>query len=206
MDIVLSLALVHYPTVNKQGDKVCTSVTNLDIHDIARTCRTFGFQHYFIVTPLQLQVELIERILGYWESDKASTYNPDRFDALSMAKVVPSLEAAKHFIQENSLSKNVPILAATGANFLKKGGAIQPSLLTPKDFNEYCQQKGTSGLVVFGTGHGLHQDALELCDVKLTPIDGHSTDGYNHLSVRSAAAIYAYELTEGYKKSSSFLT
>ena len=48
------LGLVHHPIKNKRGDLVTTSVTNLDIHDIARSCRTFGFQRYFIVTPLKL--------------------------------------------------------------------------------------------------------------------------------------------------------
>ena len=51
----LSVALVHYPTVNKEGAVVATSVTNFDIHDIARASRTFGVDHYFIVTPMKMQ-------------------------------------------------------------------------------------------------------------------------------------------------------
>jgi hypothetical protein len=188
----LSLALVHYPTVNKQGAKVCTSVTNLDIHDIARTCRTFGFKHYFLVTPLQLQTELIARILNYWETDKAGAYNPDRFDALSIAKVVPSLEAARDYVTQSEGKS--PILAATGANFLKAGQNVEVN--APSEYIAKCQEQASPGLVVFGTGYGLHAEALELCDLRLAPILGHANDGYNHLSVRSAAALYAFLLTE----------
>ena len=35
------LGLVHYPVYNKNKDIVATSVTNFDIHDISRTCRTY---------------------------------------------------------------------------------------------------------------------------------------------------------------------
>jgi hypothetical protein len=51
------LGLVHHPIKNKRGEVVTTSVTNLDIHDIARSCRTFGFDNYYIVTSLKLQHE-----------------------------------------------------------------------------------------------------------------------------------------------------
>jgi hypothetical protein len=47
------LGLVHHPIKNKRGDVVTTSVTNLDIHDIARSARTFGFDGYYIITPVQ---------------------------------------------------------------------------------------------------------------------------------------------------------
>jgi len=42
-------------------------------------------------------------------------------------------------------------------------------------------------LLIFGTAWGLADEALDDCDALLAPIAGN--DGYNHLSVRSAAAI-----------------
>lgn len=42
-------------------------------------------------------------------------------------------------------------------------------------------------LLVFGTGHGLAPEVLEGCDAILRPLRW--MDGYNHLSVRAAAAI-----------------
>ena len=44
--------------------------------------------------------------------------------------------------------------------------------------------------LLFGTGWGLHPIALEKADFKLSPIISKNSDGYNHLSVRSAVAIY----------------
>ena len=60
----LYLGLVHYPIKNKLGELVTTSVTNLDIHDISRSCSTFGVKKYFLITPLNLQRELVDSILG----------------------------------------------------------------------------------------------------------------------------------------------
>jgi hypothetical protein len=63
----LYLGLVHHPIKNKLGELVTTSVTNLDIHDIARSCRTFGVKKYFIITPFTEQKKLVDSILGHWE-------------------------------------------------------------------------------------------------------------------------------------------
>ena len=44
-----------------------SSVTSIDIHDIARSARTYGLQEYGIVTPLQDQKDSRNyfRILAY---------------------------------------------------------------------------------------------------------------------------------------------
>ena len=47
----VSLVLLHSPMVDRHGNEVTTAVTNLDIHDIARSCRTYEVQQYFIVNP-----------------------------------------------------------------------------------------------------------------------------------------------------------
>ena len=47
-------------------------------------------------------------------------------------------------------------------------------------------------LLLLGTGHGLAPEVLEKADGVLPPI--RFLDGYNHLSVRSAAAILADRL------------
>ena len=47
----ISIALLHYPVYNKNKEIVASSVTNFDIHDIARCARTYGINKYFIVHP-----------------------------------------------------------------------------------------------------------------------------------------------------------
>jgi hypothetical protein len=175
------LALVHHPIKNKIGELVTTSVTNLDIHDISRSCRTFGVKEYFIVTPLNAQRELVNEILSHWETDRANSFNPDRQDALSIARCVESIDAA--ISQIVKIEGNFPLVVATGANFESSDGNVSQLTKKLEIGNMPC-------LLLFGTGWGLHPIALEKADFKLSPIISKNTDGYNHLSVRSAVAIY----------------
>jgi hypothetical protein len=178
------LGLVHYPIKNKKNELVTTSVTNLDIHDISRSVKTFGLQRYFIITPLEPQKALVNKILGHWGEGKSSDYNPDRSDALSSALVIDSIEKGIEKIKEET--GEMPIIALTGANFLKSDGTTKELAKKIKIDKKPC-------FLLFGTGWGLHEDALEMGDFLLGPIIGANND-YNHLSVRSAVAIYLNEL------------
>jgi hypothetical protein len=174
------LGLVHYPIRNKKGETVTTSVTNLDIHDISRSCRTFGIKKYFLVTPLEIQRKLVNDILGHWEQDFANDYNPDRFEALSKACAIESVQKAIDNIKE--IEGVEPLIVVTGANFKEYDG--DTSSLTKR-----VEKENIPCLILFGTGWGLHEDVLNLAHFKLTPILS-IVEGYNHLSVRSAVAIY----------------
>jgi hypothetical protein len=175
------LGLVHYPIKNKIGETVTTSVTNLDIHDISRSCRTFGIKKYFLITPLEIQRNLVNGILGHWEQDFANEYNPDRFEALSRAVAIENVQIAIDEIEKIEGKK--PLIVVTGANFLTYDG--DTSELTKK-----AERENIPCFLLFGTGWGLHEDVLNMSDFKLTPILSQKSDGYNHLSVRSAVAIY----------------
>lgn len=177
----LYLGLVHHPIKNKLGELVTTSVTNLDIHDISRSCRTFGVKKYFIVTPFLAQRELVNSILGHWEQDFANAYNPDRQDALSIARAVDSIETA--IAQITEIEGQRPLIAVTGANFDAFDGDVKELTKKLEVLNMPC-------FLLFGTGWGLHPIALEKAEFKLSPIISKNSDGYNHLSVRSAVAIY----------------
>ncbi len=177
----LYLGLVHYPINNKRGEIVTTSVTNLDVHDISRSCRTFGVKKYFIITPLLAQQALIGRLLGHWEQDVSLAYNPDRFEALKYTKIVSSYQEALKDVETEQ--KQRPVLVVTGANF-------ESNFL---EVSEFCQQRKLDNrpvLLLFGTGWGLHASLIQEADEKLAPIKGPKESGYNHLSVRSAVAIY----------------
>lgn len=183
----LYLGLVHYPVRNKREEVVCTSITNLDIHDISRSCKTFGVKNYFLITPLEAQHELLSRILGHWKSDKSSIYNPDRFEALSIAVASKSIEDAVQYICERE--GVAPFVAVTGANFLNHDGDMKELVLKINLDETPC-------LLLFGTGWGLTASVIDAADYRLAPINGMAIDGYNHLSVRSAVAIYLDRLRE----------
>src|SRR6516164_8187672 len=57
----VAIALVHYPVLDGQGALVTTAVTNLDVHDLARSARTYGCSDYFVVHPIVAQRELVGR-------------------------------------------------------------------------------------------------------------------------------------------------
>ena len=58
------VALVHYPVYNKNDEIVATSVTNFDIHDISRTCRTYDIKKYFIEISKILPTSIIICLIG----------------------------------------------------------------------------------------------------------------------------------------------
>ncbi len=186
------LGLVHSPILGKRGETITTSVTNMDVHDIARSARTFGLDGYFIITPIQAQHELVQKILDYWNTDMASDYNPDRSSALSFIRLATSIEEAqKMILEENSVDKINTI--ATGANFETDDG--DENVLRDKLIVDNIPM-----FLLFGTGWGLHADIVERADFKLTPINGSSSDGYNHLSVRSAVAIYLDRISSSFSE------
>jgi hypothetical protein len=183
------VGLVHYPVLGKQGETITTSVTNLDIHDIARSCRTFGVKKYFIITPLKIQQTLVQRILGHWKKDESGFYNPDRQNALASAEVIDSVELAQQEVTKTE--QNQVKIVVTGARF-------DSSLEVNQMMQSVFVDKG-SILLLFGTGHGLEKAVVESADYALAPILGNAHDGYNHLSVRSAAAIYLNQISEWQK-------
>lgn len=195
----LDVALIHHPIVSKDQQVITTSVTNLDIHDIARSCRTFGVRRYFIVTPLELQVRLVQKILRHWDGEEGKIYNSKRRSALSLVQLAPSLTAVQEMIaSEHSTNGQRPCTITTAAQRGPKTISFQ-ELLTrecaPSHWKMTNQGRSEKNLLlVFGTGWGLHPSVFELGDEQLDPIVGPAADSYNHLSVRSAVAIYLAQL------------
>ena len=94
-------ALVHYPVKDREGASVSTSVTNLDVHDIARSSRTYQLSGYYLVTPITAQHAIIERILGHWEPGAAGAGRiPQRAEALRLITIARSIEEAIEDIQQ----------------------------------------------------------------------------------------------------------
>ncbi|MCP4500598.1 MAG: RNA methyltransferase [Deltaproteobacteria bacterium] len=178
----LALALVHHPCVNRAGEIYTTSITNLDVHDCARSCLTYDVDAFYIVTPIDAQVDLAKAIIGYWEDEKGKRRNPDRSRAMERVRVVRSLDEAVEC--EASLLDDVkPKVMVTSAK-------ADEHTLTNKAAREYVEENST--LLVFGTGHGLADEVMDKADSRLVPITGRqvtSSEVYNHLSVRSAVAI-----------------
>jgi hypothetical protein len=129
----------------------------------------------------------VQRILGHWAEDKSSAYNPDRKDALSIVRLVDSVEQAIETIEKVEGVK--PYVVVTGANFETSDGEVKTLINKISIDNRPL-------LLLFGTGWGLHASVVDSADFMLAPLYGAAEDGYNHLSVRSAVAIYLDRIRE----------
>ncbi len=175
----LYVGLVHYPVINKFGEIVTTSITNLDIHDISRSCLTFGVKKFFIINPLESQKQMYERILDFWKSDIANRYNPDRVNALSIIDYANDISSVQKII--NSQEEACLTITTTAMKLEHQ--------IYEADFRKLDK----SVLLLFGTGNGLAENVHQNADHVLAPIKG--IGDYNHLAVRSAVAIYLDRLT-----------
>ena len=182
------LGLLHHPIRNKWGEIITTSVTNLDLHDIARSCCSYGVVEYLIITPLKAQHELLNRLLQHWQREENVAYNPDRAQALGKVLLLHSLhQAREHIVRKEGA---LPLMAVTGANLDPYDGG-------ERELRERLFLDNKTLFILFGTGHGLADEVVRVADFRLRPIVGRGEDGYNHLSVRSAVAIYLDRLQCG---------
>ena len=170
---------VHYPVLDKRGERSSTAITGMDLHDIARACRTYGIRKYLLVTPLAQQRDMAKKIAAHWTEGWGSTYNPDRSEAFSTLKIFASVNRALKWASERE--KTNPFTIATTAKSTE--GAFHWLSLKRRILEE-----DLSPVFIFGTGWGLHEDVLKDADAVMTPIAG-GTDSWNHLSVRSAVSI-----------------
>jgi hypothetical protein len=173
----LYVALLHYPVVNKNGETITSAVTNLDLHDIARASKTYGIRRFYVVTPLQDQKKLLEKILSHWISGSGASYNRIRGDALEIVRVKDTLQDALEDIRIKSGSQAKTVVTTAKKSFRNI------------DFQSFRRMLagGTPHVLLFGTAWGLTDDFIENADFILDPVMGDAD--YNHLSVRSAVSI-----------------
>lgn len=173
----LYCGLVHYPVLDREGRTVAVSLTNLDVHDIARSARTYGLGGYYAVTPLEDQRELLHGIVSHWTDGPGKRGNPDRDRALSLVRGCGSVEEAVEDIATRTGQR--PLVVATTARAPQRD-------VPGMGFTALAQcLRERPVLLLFGTGHGLSPELT--CDAFAPPLRWHG--GYNHLSVRAAVAI-----------------
>lgn len=172
-------ALVHHPVRDREGHPLTSAITNVDVHDIARSARTYGLLGYFVVSPIAAQRLVVERILEHWRTGAGARRVPERSDALSRCHAVASIEEAAASIEARH--GVAPEWIVTEARPLER------ALLSHAEMREHLTASARPALILFGTAHGLHGSVLSRAELAIAPIDG--VEAYNHLSVRAAAAI-----------------
>jgi hypothetical protein len=172
------IALLHYPVYDRRGRVVTTAVTNLDIHDISRSSRTYGAERFYIVTPIERQQDLVRKILSHWQEGPGALYNPSRREAFVLADVKGSLEEVLADISGRNGQRARVVV--TGAKF-------SSGLTGFEELRRRMDAEVFPCLLVFGTGSGLAEEVIGRADFMLEPLGG--AGDYNHLSVRSAVAV-----------------
>jgi tRNA (guanine37-N1)-methyltransferase len=172
------VALLHYPVYDKNGQVVTAAVTNMDIHDIARSGKTYGICGFYVVTPVKALQKLASKIIKHWEEGYGSQYNTTRKEALALARIRDTLDDVLIDIERECGEK--PAVVATTA----RPGENRASFTALRDMLLTTTQPF---LILFGTGWGLTETIISHSDYVLQAIEGPTV--YNHLSVRSAAAI-----------------
>ena len=171
------MAIIHYPIYDKNREIVATSVTNLEIHDIARSCMTFDIELCYIVTPLPRQRQIAEQLIHHWEDGYGAKYNPVRSAALKKVRMVDDMAAMLKEIGK----EGDPIIIGT-SSLMRREKAIGYD-----EVRRWIAVEERPFLILFGTGWGLTDETIEACEKVLLPVKG--SGEYNHLSLRMAVGI-----------------
>jgi len=172
------VALIHYPVLGRDGKIVSSAVTNLDVHDISRTSRTYNIKRFYVVTNLPAQQDIVRRVINYWTKGFGLNYNPNRAEALSLVRLKSYIEEVVEEIEKEEGIK--PLLVFTSA---KK----RPNSVSFEKMREFVLKEERPILILFGTSWGLPNEIFEMCDIILEPV--RASADFNHLSVRAAVAI-----------------
>jgi hypothetical protein len=163
---------------NKNREIIATSVTNLELHDIARSCMTFGIELCYIVTPLTKQRQISEKLIHHWEYGYGATYNPKRSTALKRVKITNNFS---EMLEEIKINGN-PIIIGTSSH-----DRAAEKMIGYRELRALTEKEKRPFLMLFGTGWGLTDGTTDLCEKMLVPIKG--AGEYNHLSLRVALGI-----------------
>ncbi len=194
MQTSIFLALVHHPVLNRRGEVVTTAITNVDLHDFARSGRTYGVHSVFVVTPVLLQQRMVGQVLGHWTQGDGSSHER-RADALRRVTAVATLQDAVTAIEHQT--GRAPVVAVTGAQMRAPNAdftGLRRQILESGGVKSAPDDEVRPLLLVFGTGWGMTQAFIDAADLRLPPLlrDPRIVDpagAYNHLSVRAAVAI-----------------
>ena len=179
-----AIALVHHPVLDRAGAVVTSAVTNIDVHDLSRSARTYGASALYVTTPIEAQRRLVETILGHWTSGSSGDRIPTRRDALGIVRVVATLDDAVSALGGRPSVEIWTTAARTDAGRAPMIGNYEEGRARMRDGDP------RTILFVFGTSWGLAPSIVDDSDARLPPIVGpEGAGGYNHLSVRAACAI-----------------
>lgn len=173
----LYVALIHHPVLDREGAIVTAAITNIDLHDMARSALTYDVKTLYVVHPIDAQRKLAERVRDHWVKGTGKDRIPDRAPPLERLAIVPSLEDAVIALGGRSAIE-IWTTAARGKGAITTFAEARARLAVAEK----------PVLLLFGTGWGIAPSVIDDADVRVEPILGRNPS-FNHLSVRAACAI-----------------
>jgi tRNA (guanine37-N1)-methyltransferase len=140
-----------------------------------------------LVTPLDDQRELGERLLAHWTEGAGGRANPDRAQALRLGRMAASLDEAVQWVADQAGRPPRIVATSARASYRPARGRKERMIAFTPARTVRGWLKESPVLLVLGTGHGLAPEVLERAEAIVSPVRGFSA--YNHLPVRAAAAI-----------------
>lgn len=177
-DFRVYIALVHYPAYNSRLEVVSTAFKSIDAHDISRDATTYGVKKFYMINPVEEQRHLAGRLVDHWIEGEGRNFNETKSKAFGIISIMSTISEAVEQIEEIEGKK--PKIVVTDARF-------SDDMTGYRVLREKIFENTEPFLILFGTGWGLTLETVKAADYVLKPISGYSE--FNHLSVRSAAAI-----------------
>lgn len=177
-DFRVYIALVHYPAYNSRLEVVSTAFKSIDAHDISRDATTYGVKKFYLINPVEEQRRLAGRLVDHWIEGEGRNFNETKSKAFGIISIMSTIEEAVGQIEKIEGKK--PKIVVTDARF-------SDDMTGYRALREKIFENTEPFLILFGTGWGLTLETIKAADYVLKPISGYSE--FNHLSVRSAAAI-----------------
>lgn len=174
----LFLALLHHPVLDRNGRLITSAITSLDLHDIARSARTFGARAFYVVHPVAEQREFARAVIDHWRIGYGRSFDSRRVEALELIELVADLDAALAAAERAAGRRPLLVFTSARATQATSYAAMRERL---------GAADAPPALILLGTGFGLAPAIRERADVALEAIRG--PGDYNHLSVRAAASI-----------------
>lgn len=172
------IALVHYPAYNSRLEVVSTAFKSIDAHDVSRDATTYGVKKFYLINPVEEQRRLAGRLVDHWTEGEGRNFNETKSKAFGIISIMSTIDEAVGQIEEIEGEK--PKIVVTDARF-------SDDMTGYRALREKIFENTEPFLILFGTGWGLTLETIKAADYVLKPISGYSE--FNHLSVRSAAAV-----------------
>ncbi len=172
------LALLHHPVLDRNGRIITSAITSLDLHDLARSARTYGVCAVYVVHPVPEQREFARSVIEHWRIGYGRSFDSRRVEALELIEIVADLDTAVAAAER--VAGRRPAIVHTSAR--EEQGVSFAAMR-----ERMAQNDAGPFLILLGTGFGLAPAARERTDLALEAIRG--PGDYNHLSVRAAASI-----------------